>query len=79
MTRGIICLVLMVGCSRGNRADGGRGVRDDSTARTAARPTMGDTAAQADSGRRRDTAAVRDAALAEDPPCFASHFGLPCR
>ena len=80
MTRGILFgLLLMVACTQGDRVDERRGSPRDSVARTAARPASRDSAAQADSGRRRDTAALREAALPEDPPCFASHFGLPCQ
>jgi hypothetical protein len=77
MIRGIICaLVLIIGCSRGDRVTRQRGVRNDTASQTAVR---GDTAMRGDSGSRRDTATVHDAALPEDPPCFASHLGLPCQ
>ena len=72
-------LLLMVGCSRGGGGDGRRGTPSDSAPSTTARSTSRDSAARADSGPRRDTAAVRDVALPEDPPCFASHLGLPCQ
>ena len=80
MARGIVFgFVLMVGCSRGDRVEGGRGAGGDSTARAAAQPARSDSAARADSGDRRDTAAIVERAPAEDPPCFASHLGLPCQ
>ena len=80
MTRGIICsFVLMVGCSRGDRVDNGRGLERDSAAHAVAQPAGSDSAARADSGGRRDTAAIADRTPAEDPPCFASHLGLPCQ
>jgi hypothetical protein len=80
MTRGIICVfVLMVGCDRGDRVDERRGIEGDSAARAAAQPARSDSAARADSGGRRDTAAIVERAPAEDPPCFASHLGLPCQ
>jgi len=80
MIRGIIFgFVLMVGCSRGDRVAAGRDAGGDSTARAAAQPVRSDSAARADSGGRRDTAAIAEHAPAEDPPCFASHLGLPCQ
>lgn len=77
MTRGIMVgFALMVGCSRGDRVDNRHAAPGDTTARMAAR---GDSAAQRDSGGRQDTAGVSHRAPAADPPCFASHLGLPCR
>ena len=80
MTRCLIVgFALLVGCGQAERVDEGRGSRGDSNARVAARPATGDSAVRGDSGQRRDTAAVGDTALPEEPPCFASHLGLPCQ
>jgi hypothetical protein len=79
MVRGMMFgLFLMAGCSHDDRVGDRRGATADSTTRTAAASASRDSA-RADSGRQRDTAVVREAAVAEDPPCFASHFGLACR
>ena len=80
MTRDIVFgLALVVGCVQGNRTDERRAVRDDSTSRAATPPANVNSAARADSIERRDTGALRAAVPANDPPCFASHLGLPCQ
>lgn len=80
MTRNIVFgLVLMVGCGRGDRPAERRAVSEDSSSRATTQPAHVDSAARADSSGRRDTAAVGATVPANDPPCFASHLGLPCQ
>jgi hypothetical protein len=74
----IVSVVLMIGCRQGDRISDRAGAGRDSAVRTAASPARPDST-RADSGGRRDTAAVQAVAQPADPPCFASHLGLPCQ
>jgi hypothetical protein len=79
MTRCVMFIVvLIVGCGDRERTDTPPHASSDSAGTQAAAAAHRDSV-RADSGRPRDTAALREAALPEDPPCFASHFGLPCQ
>ena len=60
----VLLLVVALGRRRAER-------RAEASTRVATGP--------ADSLARRDSAAKADSVPAYDPPCFASHLGLPCQ